>query len=233
MDLIEEFSLPSEGKIYSKQIPVTYSIRAPRLSDRAIGNTSSKNKIQSEVLLRCLEPKPEIVPYDWHTSDYTMANLAQRKAARGSKMPLRVICRNCQTAQDIEVDLDEVKITKPKLPFDLEYTTAVGEKVSLRFFTPRILDQIKYNIKKYKEDYPNADQDIGLQETVRAIVVSVDGETLPYSKMTNWLMNCYEVDLNGMVDKVVATNFGPVLIKRDVCPNCGNIITYSISPDEG
>lgn len=233
MDLIEEFNLPSEGKIYQKEIPATYSIRAPRLSDRAIGNTSSKNKIQSEVLLRCLDPKPEVIPYDWHTSDYTMANLAQRKAARGSMMPLRVICRNCKTVQDIEVNLDEVKITKPKLPFDLTYKTASGEVVELKFFTPRILDQIKYNVKKYKEDFPEADQDVSLQETVRAIVVSIDGEILPYSQMTNWLMNCYEVDLNGMVEKALATNFGPVLIRKEICKNCGNLITYSISPDEG
>ena len=233
MDLKEPFSLPSGGKIYSQNLTPDYVIRAPRLCDKGIGNLSKKNKIQSETLRKCLEPEPEINPYDWHTSDYTAANLAQRIAARGSKMKLILECQNCKHRFETEIDLSKVKINKPKLPFDLTYELTSGEKLELRYFTPRILDSIKDNTAKFKEDYPEADQDISLQETIRALIVNVDGEKLTYSQMTSFILNCYEVDLIKIIDKVLATNFGPDLIQQTVCENCGHVIKFSISPDRG
>ena len=236
-DLKEEFNLPSEGKeeVYGKKITSEYTIRAPRLSEKGIGDLTRKNKLQAEVLYKCLEPKPEIHPYDWHTGDYTAANLKQRIAARGKMMPLIVRCSNpnCKREERIEVDLDQVKITKPKLPFDLTYETSQGEKIELRFFTPHILDDIRINTEKYKKDYPEANHNISLQETVRAIVVSINGEKKPYSVMTNWIMNCYEVDLINMIDKATSNNFGPVLVQSFTCPECGKETLYSISPDNG
>lgn len=233
MDLKEPFKLPSEGKIYDKNLTAEYTIRAPRLCDKGIGNLNKKNKIQSEVLKKCLEPTPEIDPYDWHTSDYTAANLAQRMAARGKMMKLVVKCPHCGNQEEIEVDLSEVKINPPKLPFDLKYTNADGDEIELKFFTPRLLDQIKDNTEKFKEDYPEATQDVGLQETVRALIISINGEKVPYSQMTNFILNSYEVDLFNIVEKAAGTNFGPELIQKRRCSNCGEIIHFTISPDRG
>ena len=50
--------------------------------------------------------------------------------------------------------------------------------------------------------------------------------------MTNYLLNSYEVDLKEMVDKIIDTAFGPVLIKKHNC-KCGYEFSYSISPDNG
>lgn len=232
MDLKEPFNLPSDGKIYGKEVTAEYTIRAPRLKDKGIGDLRFRNKIQSECLKKCLEPTPEVDPYDWHTSDFTAANLAQRMVARGKNMPLLVKC-TCGHQEEIEVDLSTLKINRPKLPLDLEYETRSGDIVQLRFFTPRILDSIKVNIDKFKEEYPEATQDLSLQETCRAIIVSVNGEKLPYSQMTNYLLESYEVDLNGMVDKVFSTNFGPVLIQTRNCSKCKKLLTFSVSPDNG
>ena len=233
MDLKEEFVLPSGGKIYDKAIEANYTIRAPRLCDKGIGDTNKRLKIQAGVLKKCLDPTPEIDPYDWHTSDFTAANLAQRLVARGKDMDLILHCKNCDNEQRETIDLSEIKITEPKLPLDLEYTTKDGKKIQLRFFTPRILDDIKDAIKDFKKQFPEADHDISLQETCRAIIVSIDGEKLPYSSMTNFLMNSYEVDLLGMIDKATSTNFGPVLIQKRKCKECGKDIVFSVSPDQG
>lgn len=232
MDLKEPFNLPSEGKIYSKEVTSDYTIRAPRLRDKGIGDLRFKNKIQSECLKKCLEPQPEIDPYDWHTSDFTAANLAQRMAAKGKMMPLLIKC-TCGHQEEIEVDLSTLKINKPKLPLDLKYETSTGDLIDLRFFTPRILDSIKTNIDKFKEEFPGATQDLGLQETCRAIIVSVNGQKLPYSQMTNYLLDSYEEDLNKMVEKVFSTNFGPVLIQTRKCSKCNKTLTFSVSPDNG
>lgn len=233
MDLKETFKLPSGGKIYDKEIQTEYTIRAPRLCDKGIGDTRKKNKVQSEVLMKCLEPKPEINPYDWHTSDYTAANLAQRIAARGNIMELGVRCGYCKTSTKTQVDLDKVKINPPKLPFDLSYKMASGEEVQLRYFTPRILDSLKDKVEQFKKDFPEATQDVSLQESVRAVIVSIDGEKLTYSQMTTFLLNSYEVDLLNIIDKVISTNFGPELTQKIICPNCGEEIVFSISPDNG
>ena len=232
MDLKEPFSLPSEGKIYSKNITGEYTIRAPRLRDKGIGDLRLKNKVQSECLKKCLDPTPEIDPYDWHTSDYTAANLAQRMAAKGKIMPLIVKCQ-CGNSEEIEVDLSTLKVTKPKLPLDLEYETSSGDKLQLKFFTPRILDSIRTNTEKFKEEYPEATQDVSLQETCRLIIDTVNGQKLPFSQMTNYLLDSYEVDLYGIIDKVFSTNFGPVLLQTRKCSRCGKEISFTVSPDNG
>lgn len=233
-DLIEELYLPSGGseQLYGKKLTAEYRIRAPRLSEKGIGDLSKKNKIQADVLYKCLDPTPEIHPYDWHTGDFTAANLKQRLAAKGSIMGLMIKCPHpkCRHVEKIEVNLNEVEMVKPNLPLDLKYTTAQGEEVELRFFTPRIFDDIKSNTKRFKEDFPEADYDVSLQETVRALVVSINGEKLSYSQMTNWICRSYEVDLIAMVDKA-SVIFGPKLIRTMECPECGRTIVYSISPD--
>lgn len=233
MDLKEPFKLPSKGKIYSREIEENYTIRAPRLKEKGIGDLRKKNKIQAEVLKKCLEPTPELDPYDWHVSDFTAANLAQRVAARGKDMRLNVTCPKCKFTEEITIDLSKLENTKPKLPLDLTYTDKEGRVIKLRFLTPRILDSIKDNTAEYKEQYPEADWDVSLQETCRALIVDVDGEKLTYSQMTNFIIESYEVDLLGMIDKVVSNGFGPSLIQKRPCSNCKNEIVFTISPDQG
>ena len=65
------------------------------------------------------------------------------------------------------------------------------------------------------------------------IIVSVNGQKLPYSQMTNYLLESYEVDLSNMIDKVFSTNFGPELMQTRDCSKCGKKLTFSVSPDNG
>ena len=234
MDLKEPFRLPG-GKIYGEGMDQEFTLRAPRLCDRGIGNLSSKRKVQAETLYVCLEPKPKVHPYDWHTSDYTAANLAQRIIARGTKMPLLIRCSNpdCGLVHEEQIELDKVKINPPKLPLNLTYKTKDNDIWELSYFTPRILDEIRANVKKFQKDFPEADQDISLQETARAIIKTVNGEKKPYTQMTSYLLNCYETDLKEAIAQVMLTNYGPVLQQTCVCPACKTLITFSISPDEG
>lgn len=233
MDLIEEVHLPSEGVIYKTQIEPDNRIRAPRLSDRGIGDLSRKNRIQADVLNKTLLNPLGMDAYDLHISDFTYLNLRQRMAAKGSEMDLTVRCGHCGFTENITVDLSELRINPAKTPFDLTYTMKTGEELELRFFTPRILDSIRTNIDKFKDQFPEATQDISLQETCRALIVSVNGETKTYSQMTSFLLNSYEVDLVAIIDKAAATNFGPVLTQRRKCSKCGQEIVYSVSPDNG
>ena len=236
MDLIQEFSLPSKGKIYQGEVRAEGRIRAPRLCDKGIGDLSRRNKIQAEVLNKTiLDPGLGIDAYDLHVGDYTYLNLIQRIVSRGKDMKLTVTCPYCGATKEITIDLSEVKINPPKLPLDLTYETRSGDRIQLRFYTPRLLDNIRYNTEKFKEDFPDATQDVGLQESARALIVSVNDEKLTYSQMTNYLLNSYEMDLIDMVEKAVNTGFGPVLVQSTTCSNraCRKKITFSISPDNG
>lgn len=236
MDLIEEFTLPSGGSIYGKEVNPSGRIRAPRLCDKGIGDLSRRNKIQAETLNKTiLEPGIGIDCYDLHTSDFVYLNMIQRMASRGKDMDLTVTCGKCGRKHQVTVDLSKVEIKKPNLPFDLTYETHDGDTLKLRFFTPRLLDQIRENTENFKEEFPAATQDVGLQELCRALIVEVNGEKRPHSWMTSYLLNSYEVDLMGIVNKVTATNFGPSLIRKMKCENsrCKSEIVYSISPDNG
>ena len=222
MDLKEPFTLPSEGKIYKVKMNPEFTIRAPRLCDKGIGDLRLKNRVQADVLKKILDPTPEVDPYDWHTSDFTAANLAERLVS-------------CGHSQKVVVDLSKVKSTKPKLPLDLTYNAKNGDTIELRYFTPRILDSIRNNIETFKDEYPDATQDVELQETVRALIVSINGDKPTHSHLTNYILNSYEVDLFGIIDKAISTNFGPILTQKMKCGNrkCQATITYSISPDRG
>lgn len=235
MDLKEPFTLPSEGKIYKVKMNPEFTIRAPRLCDKGIGDLRLKNRVQADVLKKILDPTPEVDPYDWHTSDFTAANLAERLVSLGNLMEIMVTCRVCGHSQKVVVDLSKVKSTKPKLPLDLTYNAKNGDTIELRYFTPRILDSIRNNIEAFKDEYPDATQDVELQETVRALIVSINGDKPTYSQLTNYILNSYEVDLFGIIDKAISTNFGPVLTQKMKCGNrkCQATITYSISPDRG
>lgn len=229
MDLIEEFTLPSKGLVYDKEIKWQNRIRAPRLKDKGIGDLTKKNKLQAGILDKTILEPLGISAYDLHTADFLYLNFKQRHLSSASKpYKVRVKCPFCQTQQDLDVDLGNIKINYLQEKPSYEFTTMDGETLKYTYLTPRKIDEAQEAADLFKEEYPETDQDVQLQELLRAVIVSIDGVKPTHSQMIDFISNMYIEDSEKFLTELTTVNFGLDLNQSAKCsnPNCNRPFNY-------
>ena len=228
MDLIEEVVLPSKGLVYNKEIKWSNRLRAPRLCDKGIGDLTKVNKLQASILDKTLLEPLGMSAYDLHTADFLYLNFMQRQIAKAGKpYKIRIKCQHCGAEQEIDFDLNNLKINylskKPKY----EFKTLDGELIEYTFLTPRKIDEAKEKAELYREEYPGDDEmDIELLELLRSVIVKVDGEKPTYSQMTDFIKGMYIDDSNEFLAQLMSVDFGLDLNQTAKCSKCGKTIKF-------
>ena len=227
MDLIEEVVLPSKGLVYSQEIKWKNRLRAPRLCDRGIGDLTKKNKLQASILDKTLLEPLGMSAYDLHTADFLYLNFMQRQIAKaGQPYKIKLKCSHCNSEQIVDFDLKNLKITYLSEPPKYTYTTLSGEEIEYTYLTPRKIDEAQEAAEQYKEEFPEAEQDVGLQELLRSVILKVDGIKPTHSQLTEFIKNLYIEDSDRLLEQLMNINFGLDLNQSVKCPKCGKTIKF-------
>ena len=230
-DIITEVSLPSKGLIYNKEMTWQNQLKAPRLRDRGLADTTRKFKLQSNILDNTLVQPLGISAYDLHTADFIYLNMRQRQLSKGSA-PYRILvkCKNCSKLHKVEVDLSDLPVVvlenKPKL----EYETRSGEIVHYTFVTPRVIDNADINAKLFREEYPDIELDeeaLKTQEFLRLIIQDIDGKKLTKAMMTDFIQSMYIEDTDELFNIATQANFG-VQFRKELECDCGKTVVFDI-----
>ena len=227
-DLIEEVSLPSRGLVYATEVKWNNQLRAPRLADKGIGDLTKKNKLQAGILDKTLMEPLGISAYDLHTADFLYLNVRQRLLSKGNKpYKVKVKCSRCGFEHVIDINLAELEVKQLKEKPDYTFKTLDEKVIEYKYLTPRAFDDARDAADQYKEDFPDADQDVYLQELLRRIIVTIDGVKPTHSQMTGLINNLYISDVDDLLAKVMNVEFGVVLDRSMKC-TCGKKIEYTI-----
>ena len=230
-DIITEVSLPSKGLIYSKETKWQNQLKAPRLRDRGLADTSRKFKLQANILDNTLVQPLGMSAYDLHTADFIYLNMRQRQLSKGAA-PYRILvkCKNCEKLHKVEVDLSDLPIItlseKPKT----EYKTLSEEVIHYTFVTPRILDEAEINARLFKEEYPEvelSEDSLKTQEFLRLIIQDVDGKKLTKAMMTDFIQSMYIEDTDGLFSEAYKADFG-VQFRKEIQCECGKTIVFDV-----
>lgn len=230
MDIITEFELPSRGLVYGKEVKWKNRIRAPRLSDKGIGDTTKLNLLQATVLDKTILEPLGISAYDLHSADFLYLNLVQRLLSKGKK-PYKIhsICPKCKTENSIDFDLTQLNPVVLKEKPKYEYTTLDDNVIEFTYLTARAFDEIRENVLEFKETYPETDTDVNTQEILRKIIVRVDGNRPTYSQMTEFIQSLQISDIDELLTQVFHPNFGLDLTKnKHKCSKCGKVFEYDL-----
>lgn len=227
MDLIEEVVLPSKGLVYDKEIKWSNRLRAPRLCDRGIGDLTKKNKLQASILDKTLLEPLGMSAYDLHTADFLYLNFMQRQIAKaGQPYKIKIKCEHCGAEQLVDFDLKELKVNYLAEKPEYRFKTLSGEEIEYTFLTPRKIDEAKEAAELYREEYPEADQDVELQELLRSVILKVDGVKPTHSQMTDFINNMYIEDSDSFLERLMTINFGLDLQQTAKCTKCKKTIKF-------
>lgn len=231
-DIVTTVSLPSQGKLYDKQIQWQNQLRAPRLRDRGLGDTTRKLKLQASILDKTLVQPLGISAYDLHTADFVYLNMMQRQLSKGgAPYKISVTCSKCGHVHDLDIDLSTLEIKPLTEASVLEYKTLDDHELVLTFITPRMLDECIDKAKEFKEEFKDTDmsfEDLKTQELLRFIIKTVDGQRLSYDRMTNFISNMYSDDVDGAFEVVKNFDFGVQFTQKTECAGCGKKIVYTL-----
>lgn len=234
-DILTEVCLPSQGLLYSNNINPHNQLRAPRLKDKGLGDTTRKLKLQASILDRTLVQPLGMSTYDLHTADFVYLNMRQRQLSKGAApYKIRVRCSrpSCGKVHDIDIPLEQIEVKNLVVAPKFEFTTADKRVITYNFVTPRIMDDSKDNALAFKEQYPDTDLSLDVLETqefLRLLISRVDGVSLPYAQKTEFIAEMLLDDIEAFLAAVSTFEFGLQFRRSFVC-DCGKRVVYDLLP---
>lgn len=230
-DIITEISLPSKGLVYGKEVQWQNQLRAPRLKDRGLADTTRRFKLQANILDNTLVQPLGISAYDLHTVDFTYLNMRQRQLSKGAA-PYKILvkCSNCGKLHKVDVDLANLEIKTLKEKPNYMFEASSGDVIEYTFITPRILDDSIVNALAFREEYPDCDLDDGTlktQEFLRLIIKTINGKKLTYAQLTNYISEMYIDDIENILKKSESADWG-IQFRQELKCDCGKTIIYDV-----
>ena len=235
--IVENFTLPSHGLLYSKPVNPEVSLRCMTTRDemRRLAPTKPGNqyKVMAEIIDDCLIEKPGISSYDMCIGDYQFLLYKLRVVTYGPKYNISITCPNCNRYQDAVIDLDTDLELLELTDFNTEdlivHLPLSKKEIKLKVQTPRMLDKIEeqcaeFNRKLSKSKDPDdVYQDAHILYQVMGLIDTVDGEKLPEVKLEAFVDNLPIADANAIISAADKLNqkvgYGPLLTVP--CAECG------------
>ena len=231
----EGYRLPSEGKIYNKAINPVVELRSMTARDemKRQNPTVAPFKLLADLVEGCMIEKPAIHVYDMALGDYEYLLHKLRVVTYGDSYKVIIGCPHCGTNFEDVIHLDELAVKE----FDEEkfnslrtFTLPKSNKtVTIRFQTPRMLDEMEGKIKEMKRKYKDAEIAFDNLVLLSQVIESVDGEVISQLKIEDFINKLPAMDMAKILNNLEALNNCIGLEKGTVleCKECGGEVqTY-------
>lgn len=226
--IAENYTLPSQGKIYDVEVNPNVKIRSMTTQDemKRLAPSDGAYKNICEIIDDCLVEKPGISSYDMHLGDYQFLLHKMRVVTYGSDYEIAVTCPYCGAIQRAKLDLDTLNIkeyeesVKKYFEFDLPKTK---RHIKLRMQTPRILDMIEERAKELKRKSTNFIGDPAFLFSIEYMIEEIDGKKPNPLKLTEFVQSLPMMDTNYIVKHAFKINesIGIHTLLDITCDVCG------------
>lgn len=226
--IAEDFTLPSLGKVYKKQINPIVKLRSMSTEDEMLRLSHSERpyKLLCDMIENCIVgDKPGISVYDMCLADYQFLLHKLRIVTYGSEYQTQTTCRWCGTVNETTVNLDALEVIeyKDELEKYTEFTLPrSGNVIKIKMQTPRSVDDIALRVKEFKKRSPDA-ADPTIIYTVKSLIDTIDGQILDSFKLENWVRKLPMMDTNYILKNAEMLNkgFGINTTITIECRGCG------------
>lgn len=200
--IAEEYTLPSLGKVYTQKINPVVKLRSMTTQEemKRLSPSERQYKGLCDIIDDCIVEPIGISVYDMCIADYQFLLHKLRVVTYGNSYKINSICPYCGTQNEIELNLDELKVTECSLEdisklmeFDLPKT---GKHIKIALQTPRMLDEISIRNKELQRKSKGAAQDATLIYTISSLISTIDGEYLDAVKKEDFVRNLPMMDTN-------------------------------------
>ena len=231
--IANEYTLPSEGKVYSKPFDPHVRLRSMTTVQelKRLNYSQYPYRAMSEIIDDCLIEKLPISAYDLNIVDYQYLLHKLRIVTYGPNYKLSSSCPFCGSNNTNVINLDEMNL----INFDekafkecSEFELPVSKKhIKIRMQTPRILDDIAVKSKDPKHNSGRSNQDTTFILTLESLIDTIDEERPEQFKIVPFLQKLAMMDTNYILKSAQKLNssFGISSEVNHVCSVCG--LTYT------
>ena len=228
----EGMELPSRGLIYESQ-KAYVELRSMTARDemKRLAPSPAKFKVLADIIEDCMIEKPSVHVYDMALGDYEYLLHRLRIVTYGDEYKVAIKCPNCGEITETVAHLEELKL----IPFDQakfeELSTLKlpkkGDTITLKFQTPRMLDEIEAEIKELKRKFKSAEISFDLLVLLKNVINTVNGAKLTSAQLETYVNNLPALDMTKIVNVIDEIN-ALIGIKNDLtvtCSNCGGEVS--------
>lgn len=231
----EGTELPSKGLIYDPPIPAHVELRSMTARDemKRLNPSSTQFKTLADIIENCMIEKPAIHVYDMCLGDYEYLLHKLRIVTYGDEYKISLRCPYCGEDFDSVAHLEELTLKE----FDLDKFNSLrtftlpksGKTITLKFQTPRMLDEIDSRIKEMKRKYKAAEISFDLLVLLQAAIDTVDGSKLSQVELENFINKLPAMDMTKIVNAIDALNLQVGLDNMLIvdCNKCGGEVRTS------
>ena len=233
--IANEYTLPSGGLVYNKEINPQFKLRSMTTAEemKRLNHTDRPYRAMAEIIDDCLVEDIGISGYDLCIADYQYMLHKLRIVTYGEEYKISVRCPYCGDEIDTTAHLDELAVKEFDIDkFEEKRTITLprsGSVVTLKFQTPRMLDEIENRTKEMKRKYKTADIAFDLLVLLECVIDTVDGAHLEASKVETFINNLPAMDMAKIVNSIDELN-AMVGIENKLtvdCPKCGGEVRTS------
>ena len=227
--IANEYTLPSQGKVYDKEINPTFKLRSMTTVEemKRLNHSDKPNKNIAEIIDDCLIENIGISAYDLCVPDFQYMLHKLRIVTYGPEYKLSSSCPWCASTNVNTIDLDDLKLVEfddsifsKYSEFELPYTKKI---IKLKMQTPRILDNIATKVKDVRKKTPDFQGDPAFLFTLEAMIDTIDGTTPDRFKVMDFIRKLPMMDTNYILKSAEKLNesFGLGKNIEHTCSICG------------
>lgn len=231
--IAEGVTLPSMGAIYPGGLNPNVELRSMTARDemKRLSPSTTPYKTMSEIIEGCLIEKLPVKVYDLALPDYEFLLHKLRIVTYGDEFKMGTICEHCGQFIDAIAHLEELEI----VPLDIEHFNALQKVhlpasdkiVTLRYLTPRLVDEQDARVKELQRKYKDTSMDYSVLVSAAGSVDEVDGLKVDFAKAEKFVEGLPARDLLILYQAINKFNisFGIDSTIMVDCPSCGELTT--------
>jgi hypothetical protein len=189
--------------------------------------------VLADIIEGCMLEKPKIHVYDMCLADYEFLLHKLRIVTYGDEYNMVLNCPHWGEQIETTAHLEELTLKD----FDLDKFNALrsftlpvsGNSITLKFQTPRMLDEIDGKVKELERKYKDADINFEPLVQLKCVIDTVNGTKLDETKLETFINKLPAKDLLKIQNNINALNgsLGLNTLLTVPCTKCGNnIMTF-------
>lgn len=225
--LAEDFTLPSHGKVYNKEVNPHVKLRSMTTQEemRRLSISDRRYKILTDIIDDCLVEKPGISTYDMCLGDYEFLLHKLRIVTYGSNYKVESTCPYCGYTNHGTINLDDVSVIEYNKEIEKYKTFELPKsknRITLKMQTPRMLDDISVKSKELMKK-SSKNQGSAFLLNLQYMIAEVDGEEPDPIELEDFLKGLPMIDTQTITQYAGKFN-DSIGVKADVethCDLCG------------
>ncbi|MGM9544277.1 MAG: hypothetical protein ACI3T9_04775 [Romboutsia timonensis] len=225
--IAEEYTLPSKGKLYNKEINPNIKLASMTTEHemRRLAHTDTPYKVMAEIIDDCMVTKPGISAYDMCIGDYQFLLHKLRIVTYGPNYKISTICPYCNNVKTDDINLEDLEV--------FEYTDDIkdlmsvtlpktGKIINLKVQTPRLLEDVERRKREFIKKNPGG-ADPSFLYLLESLIDKVDGEVVDPVRLSSFVRKLPMADTNAIIQTAEKLNskVGINTVLENDCPVCG------------